>query len=163
MGGAIAQKYAGKHAGQMDGHFLMSPVPASGFPLPPEDYEFFESAADDAQVQTLILQTSSPNMDPDDVDYLAADAAKLPSKAIEQSLEAWVEADFEDQLDNITAPTAVLVSDDPFMDQQLLQALVADPIADASVEYFAGSGHYLQVEDPAETASRIDSFVESLP
>ncbi|MFW5967905.1 MAG: alpha/beta fold hydrolase [Persicimonas sp.] len=163
MGGAIAQKYAAKHASEVEGLGLLSPVPASGFPLPDEDYAFFESAAHDSDVQKLILQTSSPNMSQADLDHLASDASKLPPKAIEQSLEAWVEADFEDQLSNITAPTKVWVSDDPFMDEQLLQALVADPIDDASVAYFSGAGHYAQVEMPAELASRIDTFIGQLP
>lgn len=162
MGGAVAQRHAAKNAGDAAGLVLMSPVPASGFPLPEEDYQFFKSAADDPQVKRIILAISSVDMDPDDIEHLAQASDEIPAKAIEQSLDAWVDADFADMLSQIEAPTKVVVSDDPFMPVDFLQAFVADPIPDATVSYFPGGGHYLQVEEPEQTASAIEAFVDGL-
>lgn len=163
MGGAIAQRHAAKNAGDAAGLVLMSPVPASGFPLPEEDYQFFKAAADDPELKRIILMISSVDLDPDDLEALAEAADEIPPKAIEQSLDAWVDADFADMLSQIEAPTEVLVSDDPFMPVPFLQAFVADPIPTATdVTYFPGGGHYLQVEEPAQTAAAIDDFVDDL-
>lgn len=163
MGGAIAQKYAARHASELSALVLMSPVPASGFPLPEDIYELFWASADDPQLQAFIFTISSVDLDPADLDHLVADAGTVLPKASRQSLDAWTEADFADMLDQITAPTLVLVSDDPFMPQAFLQQTVADPIANAQLEYFSGAGHYLQVEDPEQTSAAISGFLTSLP
>ena len=162
MGGALAQRHAAQNPGDAAALVLMSPVPASGFPLPEEDYQFFKSAADDAETKRIILAISSVDMDPDDIEHLAQGADEIPAKAIEQSLDAWVFADFADMIHKIEAPTKVLVSDDPFMNVDFLQAFVADLISDATVSYFPGGGHYLQVEEPAQTATAIADFIDSL-
>ncbi len=163
MGGAIAQKYAAKHASELRGLILQSPVPASGFPLPPEFYELFWASAEDPQLQAFIFTISSVDLDPADLDHLMASAATVKPKAVRQSLDAWTGADFADMLGQISAPTLVMVSDDPFMTPGLLEQLVADPIPNASLTHFAGSGHYLQVEDAQQTASVMDGFIAGLP
>ncbi|WP_164856317.1 alpha/beta fold hydrolase [Lujinxingia sediminis] len=162
MGGALAQLYASSYDDDIEGLILMSPVPASGFPLPQESYDLFAAAAYDASLQELIIQISSVDIQPDDFAAMAADAAGVSPQAIRQALDSWTGADFADKLHKIDAETLILVSDDPFMNPALLQAAVGDLIEDSVVEYFPGSGHYLQVEDPASTAAHIDSFISGL-
>ncbi len=163
MGGAVAQRAAARFDGDLRGLVLLSPVPASGFPLPDDVYGLFSAAADDADLKRFILLISSIDMDPDTLEAIAADADNIPPKAVLQSLDAWVEADFLDMVSQISAPTRVVVSDDPFMPVEFLQAAVADPIPGAHLEYFPGAGHYLQVEAPEQTAAKIIDFVDGLP
>lgn len=160
MGGLIVQKYAAMHSDRIDRLVLMAPAPASGFPLPPEIYDLFASSAYDLQLRELIFRASSANLDDTDLQLLMDSTATVSSKAVRQSVDAWVEADFGDMVSKIDAPTLVLVSDDPFFDAGLLQQLVVDAIgANASLEYFPGAGHYLQVEEPEKTAMAIDGFL----
>ncbi len=177
MGGAIAQQYAAvdskckdvtkNNYGQgktcVKGLVLMSPVPASGFPLPDDIYGLFHASGEDPDLRRLILSISSPDMTQDDIEYVASAADSMPAVAVTESLAAWTGANFADKLHQIFSPTMVLVSDDPFMPVDLLQALVADPIDNAFVNYFPGSGHYLQVEDPVRTAAEIEAFINTLP
>lgn len=164
MGGAIAQKVAAMRPGRIEGLVLMSPVPASGFPLPPQSYQLFYDSADNAALKEVIFNISSVALDPADLQNLMASAATVSPTASRESLAAWTGADFADELDRIRAETLVLVSDDPFMNPTLLQQAVADPIGpNASVHYFAGAGHYVQVEMAAQTASVINNFISGLP
>lgn len=162
MGGALAQLYATRYDDDLEGLILMSPVPASGFPLPQDAYDLFAGAATDTDLQEIVIQISSVNLQPDDFAHMASDASGVASKAIRQSLDAWTGADFADKLHKIDVDTLILVSDDPFMTPAMLQGAVGDLIDDSTLEYFPGSGHYLQVEDPASTAAHIDSFISGL-
>ncbi|RAL20190.1 alpha/beta hydrolase [Lujinxingia litoralis] len=162
MGGALAQLYAASYDDDLEGLILMSPVPASGFPLPQESYDLFAAAAYDTSLQELIIQISSVDLQPEDFAAMADDAAGVKPEAIRQALDAWTGADFADKLHKIDVDTLILVSDDPFMNPALLQAAIGDLIDDSVVEYFPGSGHYLLVEDPASTAAHIDAFISGL-
>jgi pimeloyl-ACP methyl ester carboxylesterase len=164
MGGAIAQKVAAMRPGRIEGLVLMSPVPASGFPLPPANYQLFYDSAEDPALKELIFNISSVDLQPSDLQNLMDSAATVTPTASRESLAAWTGADFADELDRIRAETLVLVSDDPFMNPTFLQQTVADPIGpNATVQYFPGAGHYVQVEMAAQTASTIDSFISGLP
>ena len=164
MGGAIAQKVAAMRPGRIQGLMLMSPVPASGFPLPQESYDLFRASATDASLKELIFQISSVALEPSELQLLNDSASTVAPQASRESLDAWTGADFDDELFRIRAETLVLVSDDPFMNEAFLQQTVADPIGDnASVTYFPGAGHYVYVEKAAESATVIDDFIDGLP
>lgn len=164
MGGAIAQKVAAMRPGRIEGLVLMSPVPASGFPLPPAYYQLFEASANDPGLKAFIFNISSVALEPIELNTLMASASTVSPTAVVDSLAAWTGADFADELHKIRAETLVLVSDDPFMNPTMLQQAVADPIgSNASVQYFGGAGHYVQVEKAAQTASTINAFIDGLP
>lgn len=164
MGGAIAQKVATMQPGRIEGLMLMSPVPASGFPLPQQVFNLFAASANDPALKELIFQISSVALEPSELQLLNASAATVAPQASRQSLDAWTQADFADELFKIRAETLVLVSDDPFMTPAFLQQTVADPIGNnASVTYFGGAGHYVYVEKAAESAAVIDDFIDGLP
>ncbi|MGM0557940.1 MAG: alpha/beta fold hydrolase [Myxococcota bacterium] len=164
MGGAIAQKVASMRPGRIQGLMLMSPVPASGFPLPQSAYDLFYASAENPALKEIVFQISSVALEPSELQLLMDSAATVAPQASRQSLEAWTGADFADELFKIRAETLILVSDDPFMNPAFLQQTVADPIGDnASVTYFGGAGHYVQVEKAAETADVIDGFIDGLP
>ncbi|AWV91362.1 alpha/beta hydrolase [Bradymonas sediminis] len=163
MGGAIAQKIASERPGRVRGLVLMSPVPASGFPLPPDAYGLFHASANDPALQEIVFNISSVALSPADMAHLLASAASVEPVASQESLDAWTQADFADQLHRVRMPTLVMVSDDPFLTAPILQDLVVDPIGcNAELEYFPGSGHYLQVEDAPQTASIFEAFVDDL-
>jgi|GEM_PF-878265 len=163
MGGAIAQKIASERPLRVRGLVLMSPVPASGFPLPQDAYDLFHASAYDAALQEIVFGISSVALTPADLAHLLASAATVAPVASQESLDAWTQADFADQLWRIKMPTQVIVSDDPFLSAPILQDLVVDPIGcNAELAYFPGSGHYLQVEDAPQTAAIFDAFVDDL-
>lgn len=163
MGGAIAQKIASERSLRVRGLVLMSPVPASGFPLPPETYGLFFDSAYDAALQEIIFNIASVALTPADLAHLLGSAATVDPVASQESLDAWTQADFADQLWRIRMPTLVIVSDDPFLGASFLQDTVVDPIGcNADLEYFPGSGHYLMVENAPQTADIFEGFVDEL-
>jgi pimeloyl-ACP methyl ester carboxylesterase len=164
MGGAIAQKVAAARPGRIEALVLLSPVPASGFDLPPDAYGLFHASANSAFLQEIIFNISSVALTPEDLDHLLASAATVLPAAVQESLVAWTQADFADRIFKIRTPTVVIVSDDPFLTAPILQDLVVEPIGcNASLEYFPGSGHYMLVEDAPTTAAIFDDFVDNLP
>lgn len=163
MGGAIAQKIASERPARVRGLVLMSPVPASGFPLPQDAYDLFHASAYDADLQEIVFGISSVALTPADLAHLLASAATVDPVASQDSLAAWTQADFANQLWRVKMPTLVIVSDDPFLSAPILQDLVVDPIGcNAELEYFPGSGHYMLVEDAPQTADLFENFVDDL-
>lgn len=163
MGGAIAQKIAAERPLRVKALVLMSPVPASGFPLPEEAYDLFWNSAHDPALQEIVFGLSSPDLTPQDMAHLLASAATVSPTAVQESLDAWTQADFAHKLKYIHQPVKVIVSDDPFLSAPILQDLVVDPIGcNADMSYFAGAGHYLQVEDASATADIFDDFVDQV-
>jgi pimeloyl-ACP methyl ester carboxylesterase len=75
-----------------------------------------------------------------------------------ESFEAWTGARFTGELGNISAPTLVVATDDPFLPPAFLRQAVVEPIARARLAVLPGPGHYLPVEQPAQTAALLDAF-----
>ena len=159
MGGQIAQLFAAEHPDRVERLMLVGTVPASGMELPAEAHELFYNSGQSRPSQTAILDMACLDIDEVRKARLLDAAAKIPAECIQQSYLAWTGGGFSDRLGDITAPTLVVASDDPFLPRDFLQAAVVDPIPNAELAHIAGAGHYIQVERADETAKLITSFL----
>jgi PAS domain S-box-containing protein len=158
MGGQIAQMLAAKYPDRVERMALISPVPAGGISLPDEADQLFFNSGGNRESQDAILDMACLDLDEDRKEEMLDDSARIPAECIQKSYRAWTEGGFSNQLADITAPTLVIASDDPFLPVEFLQEAVVDPIASADLAHVAGAGHYIQVERTDESAELLDQF-----
>jgi len=155
MGGQIAQLVAAQLGERIESMILICPVPASGVPLPDELLPLFRGAGGNPEAQTKILGMACTQLDDEGLRSLLASAETVSSMCMAQAFDAWRRGGFADRLAEISCPTTVIGTDDPFFSPEFLQEMVVAPIANASFVYLAGPGHYPGVESPAATAAKL--------
>ncbi len=160
MGGQIAQLFAATYPERVERMVLLSPVPASGIELPEEVDKLFRQSGADRTRKAQILDMACLDL-PDAAAGRLLDAAEAISPdCIRQSYRAWTTGGFRQSLSQITAPTLVVASDDPFLPAELLETAVVEPIADARLVHIGGAGHYIPVERPGQTADVVEDFLD---
>lgn len=162
MGGQIAQWLAAHQPDRIAGIVLLCPVPASGLPLPEEMVAVFRAAAESRDAQRGIIQNVSRELTPAALDRLLEDAARTAPAAIRLGFEAWRAGGFGGALAQVRAPTLVVGTDDPAVPVGLLRAEIVDKIPGARLAVLPGSGHYVPVERPRETAALLNAFLCAL-
>jgi non-heme chloroperoxidase len=148
MGGTIAQKVALQVQPLLERLVLVSPVPASGVPLPDDAVAGFRALAGTRDGMASVLQSMmAAPVDPSSLNALIDASASITDAAYIEGLDAWRTADFADQLAALTVPTRVLVGalEQP-LTPDLIRATVGQHIRGATVEVLPGSGHYPQLE-----------------
>lgn len=156
MGGLVAQRVALDHPDKLDRVVLVSPVPAGGVPLPPEDRAFFRSLAGRAEGMRTVLGSMMAGGTCPDFDALHAASASVHPACYLESLDAWSGASFADELSGISRPVHVVSGGaETVLSPELVRAQVVDAIPGATFEVLEGVGHYPQWEAP-------DRFVQVL-
>jgi pimeloyl-ACP methyl ester carboxylesterase len=148
MGGAIAQLVAVDRPDLVERLILVNPVPAAGLPLPEEAMGLFSTSAGDRDKQAIILGMACLQLADEERDRLLDVAATVKAQAIVDSLAAWTAGGFADRLGEVSAPTHVIATSDPFLPPAFLQAAVVDLIDGAELHVLEGPGHYPMCEDP---------------
>ncbi|MFK8000582.1 MAG: alpha/beta fold hydrolase [Polyangiales bacterium] len=163
MGGQTAQHIAAHYPARVRALALINPVPAGGVPLPDEVSTMFRGSGVSRAAQAGILDAATKQLDASVKEVLVADAANVSTACIEQAFDAWVAGGFSDALSNITAPTLVLATDDPFLSPEILREHVTSPIKSARQAYLTGPGHYPLAERPSETTAILEAFLTGIP
>ena len=158
MGGGIAQLLAVTAPERVASLTLVAPVPASGFPLPPEIYAQFESIGGNAEALQGFLTPQFA--DPERVPLFVDEAMKASVESAKNSLAAWTSCSFAAGLGAIQVPTVVVCgAKDPFLTAEVLQPAVVDAISGARLETLDSGGHYVLVDDAPAVAGIIQSQV----
>ena len=156
MGGLVAQRVAIDHPDKLDRVVLVSPVPATGVPLPEEDRAFFRSLAGRAEGMQTVLSSMMAGGTCEGFDQLHAASASVHPACYLESLDAWSGASFADELGRIDLPVHVLSGGaETVLTPDLVREHVAERIPGASFAVLDGVGHYPQWEAP-------DRFVTAL-
>ncbi|NUP07620.1 MAG: alpha/beta hydrolase [Polyangiaceae bacterium] len=163
MGGQIAQVLAARHPERVIGAALLSPVPASGIPMPPEVVELFSTCAGNREKQTAILGAACKELSAATRDRILDDSVRTSEPCIRQAFEAFRTGGYEAELGDIRAPVLCVACDDPFFPIDFLQKAVVGQIARGSLVHLPGPGHYLANERPRETAAIVGAFLAGLP
>lgn len=159
MGGQIAQWIASEVPDRVTAMVLLTPVPASGIPLPPDAAGLFSTSGGDRGKQGTILDLACKELKPADKEWLLDTAGSIPPGRIARMFTHWSGAAFTERLGAIKARTLVLATDDPFLPPDFLRAEVVGKIAGATFQHLAGPGHYPAVERPSETAAIVRTFI----
>ena len=155
MGGQIAQLAAANLGARVAKLVLLCPVPAAGMALPPEAATLFRGCYKNPEAQTDILNMACKQLSDDGLKMILEVAGTVSRQCIEQSFDAWTQGGFADRLGEISAPTKVIGTDDPFLTPEILEQAVVDPIRDAELIHMPGPGHYPQVEAAGPTAAKL--------
>lgn len=159
MGGQVAQVLAARHPDRVVAVAALSPVPASGIPLPPEVVDLFSTCAGDRGKQTAIFGAACKQLPDATRERLLDVSVKTSEPSIRQAFDAWRTGGFEAELAAIRAPVLCVACDDPFLPVEFLQKAVVDPIARGTLVHLPGPGHYLLNERPRETAAIVGAFL----
>jgi pimeloyl-ACP methyl ester carboxylesterase len=163
MGGQIAAMLAARHPDRVLGAVGLSPVPASGIPMPPEVVELFSTCAGDRGKQTAILGAACKQLPEAARERLLDVSVKTSEACIRAAFDAFRTGGFEAELGALRAPYLCVACDDPFLPVDFLQKAVVDPIARGALVHLPGPGHYLVNERPRETAAIVGAFLAGLP
>lgn len=165
MGGAVAELAARSLGDAVRALILVNPAPLGGFPLPPEVLEQFVAGtaitdpAVGAETKLALTAYRSDEL----LDRLVESTPEESAESSLQSLMSWVDGHPSGAApSDVTAPVAVVVTDDQFFSEQVLREFAVPRFADVRVLEVRQAGHFAHIEQPQELASRIRDFVGAL-
>lgn len=164
MGGLVAMRAALDLQDHLQSLVLVSPVPASGVPLPQDVVAGFKALhgtrAGVAELITSMLATEVPaaRLDP------VLDGAETVCRAAcHEGLDAWTGADFADELSALTVPTRVISGEhEQPLTPEMLRNTVLQHVPGATLEVLPGAGHYPQLEVPAACTAALARALDGL-
>ena len=162
MGGMVAQRVAIDAPERIAVAVCVTPVPASGVPLPPEVAALFASAASNEQAALGVIETSlGSRLSPTVARHiLAHQRATSESTAFEHYFHAFSATDFSDRAAALRAPLLVLVGEhDAGVSPDFVQATFPRMYPHARIETLPNAGHYPMLETPAYLVTRAEAFL----
>lgn len=112
--------------------------------------------------RSVVVDTSSPDLRPEDLEALVQDALQVPAGVWREMFEALLHEDDREQLAGIRAPTLLLWGDaDPLVGRVAQEELLAR-IPGARLITYPGAGHTPRWEDPARFTADVAAFVEGV-
>ncbi|GEC03799.1 esterase [Streptomyces spinoverrucosus] len=162
MGGAIAQRMLAIAPHRLRTVVGVSPVPASGLALPPEQWELFADAAHRPENRRAIIDITTGGHRPAAwLDRMVARSlAESDPKAFRAWLDSWAGEDFHEQVEGSTVPAlAVAGALDPALSADLLRRTWLTWYARAELHELPCAGHYAMDETPLELIRVIEDFL----
>lgn len=148
MGGTIVQRVALERPDALRSLVLVSPVPASGVPLPDDQIAYFRSLGGHREgAEQVLSMVMARRPDEAVLERMVRDAATVCMEAFLGGFDAWRTASFGDRVGDIRAPTLVLGgADEQPLTPAFIEAEVANKIPGARMVLMDGTGHYPQAE-----------------
>ncbi|WP_369033978.1 alpha/beta fold hydrolase [Streptomyces adonidis] len=161
MAGPAAALVASAVPDRVTGYLGVSPVPPSGVPFDEQTRELFASAAGSTDVRAGIIDLSTGHRCPPAwVNGLARRSAEeARPDAFAKYLDAWADADVEEQFRGLDIPIRVIVGEnDLALTRELVDATFVKLQPSTEAVTFANCGHYAMVEAPLALAASIQEF-----
>lgn len=112
--------------------------------------------------RSLVVDTSSSDLRPEDRELLVQELRQAPARVWREMFEALLHDDDREQLARLRAPTLLLWGDaDPLVGRAAQEELLARIPAARSITY-PGAGHTPRWEHPARFAADVAAFVEAV-
>jgi pimeloyl-ACP methyl ester carboxylesterase len=162
MGGMAAQRLAVDAGARVRAIVGVTPVPASGVPLPPEVDAMFASVVDnDAAGRMVIGGSLGGRLAPAVTEHILQLARRTTTRdAFADYFTAFSKTDFAAQAKSITARMLVLIGEhDGGVSADFVRATFAPLYPHATLEILPNSGHYPMLETPAWLVTRIEGFI----
>jgi len=163
MGGKAAQRLALDGGDRVKAVVGVTPVPASGVPLPPEIRQVFEAVGTDADAARQVIggslgQRLTPRLTQHILD-LQRNTTR--PEAFEAYFRAFALDDFSQQAAQVRCPMLILVGEhDQGVSVEFVNASFPPLYPQARIEVLPNSGHYPMVETPAWLVTRFEAFLK---
>ncbi|MEV5612661.1 alpha/beta hydrolase [Streptomyces sp. NPDC052225] len=164
MGGSVAQRVVARAGARVRRIAGVSPVPASGLPLPPEQWELFAGADTEPANRRAILDVTTGGVRPAAwLDRMVERSlAVSDAKAFRAWLDSWAGDDFHTDLEGCTTPALTVTG-------QLDPALSADLMRQTWLRWFVRGelvdlpvcGHYAMDEAPLALIRVVEDFLRA--
>ncbi|MFI0216356.1 alpha/beta fold hydrolase [Streptomyces lydicus] len=164
MGGSVAQRVLAAAPHRVRRLVGVSPVPASGLPLPPEQWELFSSAAHTPDSRRTIIDVTTGGRRP------AAWLDRMVRRSLERSdpkafrawLDSWATEGFAAQIEGAAVPAlAVTGALDPALSAELMRQTWLRWYADSELVELPSAGHYAMDESPLELIRAVEDFLRA--
>lgn len=164
MGGVFAQHLITRREGQIDAFIGISPVPASGSPMPSDMRALFESAETDSIARRTIIDITTGNrLSGLWLDRMAEETTRNSVDiAVGGYFQTWADCDFQDELGVVSSPALVIVGAfDPAVTAERTQATYGEVFSDLTVLTYPDAGHYEMFETPVRLATDVEGFLRT--
>ncbi|MBT2509005.1 alpha/beta hydrolase [Streptomyces sp. ISL-98] len=164
MGGSVAQRVVAAAPQRVRRLVGVSPVPASGLPMPPEQWELFAEAADRHENRRIIFDSTTGGNRP------AAWLDRMVRQSVEQSdpkafrawFESWAGEDFHAEIEGSDVPAlAVAGALDPALSTELMRQTWLAWFRRGEVAELPGAGHYAMDETPLQLIRTVEDFLRA--
>lgn len=162
MGGAFAQYVMHKADVPLTAYIGISPVAASGTPLPPDQREFFASAGEQVAARRAIIDITTGNrLSGRWLDHMAEETKKNSTDAaVGAYFFTWVDCDFLEQLGQVATPALAIVgATDPAVTAEAVQGSYGRTFSNLTVLELPDAGHYAMFEQPVRLSTEIEGFL----
>ncbi|MFB6813040.1 alpha/beta fold hydrolase [Streptomyces sp. NPDC056347] len=164
MGGSVVQRVLADAPERVRRMAGVSPVPASGLPLPPEQWELFAGAADTPANRRAILDTTTGGRRPAAwLDRMVRRSVECSdAKAFRAWLDSWAGEDFHDRIEGSPVPAlAVAGALDPALSAELQRGTWMRWYPNAELVELPGCGHYAMDETPLDVIRVVEDFLRA--
>ncbi|MEE1754656.1 alpha/beta fold hydrolase [Streptomyces sp. SP18CS02] len=164
MGGSVAQRVLAAAPGRVRRLVGISPVPASGLPLPPGQWELFAGAAERPENRRAIIDITTGGERP------AAWLDRMVRRSLDRSdpeafrawLDSWAGEDFHIEVTGNDVPAlAVTGALDPALTTDLLRRTWLSCYPRGRLVELPGAGHYAMDEVPLELLRTVEDFLRA--
>ncbi|WP_406458053.1 alpha/beta hydrolase [Streptomyces sp. NBC_00876] len=162
MGGSVIQRTLAAAPHRVRRIVGLSPVPASGLPLPPEQWELFAEAAQNPDNRRVILDSTTGGRRPAAwLDRMVRRSVECSdAKAFRAWLDSWASEDFHDRIDGSPVPAlAVVGALDPALSADLQRATWMRWFPRAELVELPSCGHYALDEAPLDVIRVMEDFL----
>ena len=162
MGGAIALWTAIHHPARVKGLILIG----SGASLPVNLSLIEELASPQGfptAVDNICRWSFSPKTEPRLIDEVRKQMLNNRPSVLGGDFRACDAYDLSEQLDQVKAPTLILVGEEDKMTPMRFAERLREGIQDAELQVIPGAGHMAPLEQPGKTADLIREFLEKVP
>ncbi|MGA5821985.1 alpha/beta fold hydrolase [Kitasatospora sp. NPDC094028] len=162
MGGCIIQRALAAAPERVRRLIGIAPVPASGIPFPPEQWELFASAGDLPESRSAIIDFTTSGVHP------RAWVRRMTEQSVERSdakafrawLDSWALEDFHQEIAGRTLPVRVFTCElDQALTPELIQQTWLRHYPRATEVHLPSTGHYPMEETPLQLISAIEEFL----
>ncbi|MCX4552541.1 MULTISPECIES: alpha/beta fold hydrolase [unclassified Streptomyces] len=164
MGGSVVQRTLAAAPHRVRRIVGVSPVPASGLPLPPDQWELFAAAAHTPQNRRTILDITTGGRRPAGwLDRMVRRSLeRSDAKAFRAWLDSWAGEDFHDRIDGSPVPAlAVAGALDPALSAELQRATWMRWFPRAELVELPSCGHYAMDEAPLDLIRTVEDFLRA--
>ncbi|WP_031073280.1 alpha/beta fold hydrolase [Streptomyces sp. NRRL WC-3742] len=162
MGGCIVQRVLTLAPERVRRLVGIAPVPASGVPMPPEQWELFAGAADLPENRAAIIDITTSGVRPRAwvARMLAQSLGRSDVKAFRAWLDSWALEDFHEEIAGLPLPVRVFVCElDQALTGEFLRGTWLRHYPNATAVDLPATGHYPMEESPLQLISAIEEFL----